>query len=91
MKTTSLEHAWNFITGIAGAGTAATDVIPLVYVVFYGLLVIAIDFPCWWRDRELPVSEHASPWRRGLVYGALLLLLAFLGELEGVSFVYFQF
>jgi D-alanyl-lipoteichoic acid acyltransferase DltB (MBOAT superfamily) len=91
VKTQSLTHAWSFITGIAAAGMAATDVIPLVYVIFYGLLVIAIDFPCWWRDRELPVSEHASPWRRGFVYGALLLLLAFLGEMEGVSFVYFQF
>ncbi len=42
-------------------------------------------------DRELPVADTASPWRRGVVYGGLLLLLAFLGEMEGVSFVYFQF
>ena len=52
---------------------------------------MAIDLPCWWRDRELPVSDSAPSWQRGLVYGLLLLLLAFLGEMEGVSFVYFQF
>lgn len=91
VKTKTLAHAWSFMTGIAGGGVAATDTIALVYVLFYSLLVIAIDFPCWWRDRDLPVSETASPWRRGLVYGSLLLLLAFLGEMEGVSFVYFQF
>ena len=91
VKTDTLANAWHVVTGIIGGGYVPTDAIALVYVVFYGLLVFAIDFPCWWRDRELPVSENASPWRRGLVYGSLLLLLAFIGEMEGVSFVYFQF
>jgi alginate O-acetyltransferase complex protein AlgI len=91
VKTKTLGESWNFVRGIAAGGVAPTDVIPLVYVVFYSLLVIALDFPCWWRDRELPVSEAASSWRRGLVYGSLLLLLAFIGEMKGVSFVYFQF
>lgn len=91
VKTQTLAHAWSFISGMAAGGVAPTDTIALVYVVFYSLLVIALDFPCWWRDRELPVAESASPWTRGLVYGLLLLLLTFLGEMEGVSFVYFQF
>jgi D-alanyl-lipoteichoic acid acyltransferase DltB (MBOAT superfamily) len=91
VKTDSLADAWAVMTGIVHGGSVATDTMALVYVLFYGLLVIAIDLPCWWRDRELPVSDHASPWRRGMVYGSLLLLLAFIGEMEGVSFVYFQF
>ena len=91
VKTKDLAHAWQFITGIAAGGAVATDVMALVYVLFYSLVVIAIDFPCWWRDRELPVSESAPSWKRGLVYGLLLILLTFLGEMEGVSFVYFQF
>lgn len=91
VKTRSLADAWIYMSGIAGGGASATDTVALVYVLFYSLVVIAIDFPCWWRDRDLPVSAEASPWRRGLVYGSLLLLLTFLGEMEGVSFVYFQF
>ncbi|RBP44377.1 D-alanyl-lipoteichoic acid acyltransferase DltB (MBOAT superfamily) [Roseimicrobium gellanilyticum] len=91
VKTASLAHAWAFITGIFRGGAIAPDIMALWYVVFYGLVVLFLDFPCWWRDRELPVADTASPWRRGVTYGGLLLLLAFLGEMEGVSFVYFQF
>lgn len=91
VKSSNLAHAWSYVSGIAKGGMVATDVIPLIYVLFYGLVVVLIDFPCWWRDRELPVAEEARPWQRGLVYGLALLLIAFLGEMEGVSFVYFQF
>jgi hypothetical protein len=91
VKTDTLTEAWSFIRGMAGGGMSPTDTIALVYVLVYGMVVIALDFPCWWRDRELPVSEHASSWTRGVVYGCLLILLVFLGEMEGVSFVYFQF
>lgn len=91
VKTRSIGHAWSYFTGIFAGGCEASDVFPLVYVLFYGLIVVALDFPCWWRDRERPVSDESSSWKRGLVYGLLLVLLAYVGELEGVSFVYFQF
>ncbi len=91
VKTTSLEASWDYVVGMLSGGAVATDMVPLAYVIFYGGLVILLDFPCWWNNRDLPVGENAPSWRRGLVYGSLLLLLAFLGEMEGRSFVYFQF
>lgn len=91
VKTTSLTAAGTYILNLCKGGAVLSDLVPLAYVIFYGGLVIILDFPCWWYDRELPVSEAAPPWKRGIVYGGLLLLLAFLGEMEGRSFVYFQF
>ncbi len=91
VKTTSIESAWDYLAGMFAGGAVTADLIPLAYVIFYGGLVILLDFPCWWHDRELPVGEKAPAWKRGVVFGGLLLLLAFLGEMEGRSFVYFQF
>jgi hypothetical protein len=91
VKTSDLNHSMEFLKGIYSGGSHASDVITLVYLLFYMALVLALDFPCWWKDRERPVSDTAAPWKRGLVFGLLLLLLAFVGEMEGVSFVYFQF
>jgi D-alanyl-lipoteichoic acid acyltransferase DltB (MBOAT superfamily) len=91
VKSRDLPHAWSYLTGIAGGGASLRDVIPLIYVAFYGALAACIDFPCWWHNRELPVAQTAPAWRRGLVFGFALLLIAFLGEMKGVSFVYFQF
>lgn len=91
VKTTTLTAAFAYLGGLLEGGAVISDLVPLAYVIFYGGLVILIDFPCWWHNRELPVSDEAVPWKRGLAYGSLLLLLAFLGEMEGRSFVYFQF
>ncbi len=91
VKTRTLTHAWSFIKGIAAGGSTPPDLIPLIYFVCYGTLVALIDYPCWRTDRELPVPESAPSWKRGVVFGSLLLLLTFLGEMKGVSFVYFQF
>lgn len=91
VKTRSLGEAWQHIAGVFTKGAAPVDTIAAVYFVFYGLLMVLLDFPCWWHDRERPVSDTAPSWLRGLVYGSLLLLLTYLGEMTGVSFVYFQF
>jgi len=91
VKTTSLPLAWDYVARLFSGGAIPADLIALAYVVLYGGIVVIIDFPCWWHDRELPVGESAPSWRRGLVYGSLLLLLTFVGEMEGRSFVYFQF
>jgi len=91
VKTENLEQAWEYFTGIFTYGISPKDTIAAIYVVFYGALVVALDFPCWWHDRELPLSDRAPSWSRGVVFGMLLLLLTFLGEMEGNTFVYFQF
>lgn len=91
VKTQNLTHAWSYFSGIFTGGALPTDAMAALYVVFYGAIVVALDFPCWWHDRELPIANEAPAWRRGLTYGALLLLLTFLGEMEAESFVYFQF
>ena len=95
VKTTSIAEAWRVISGI-GTGTESgwmqpPDLIPLIYFLFYAAVVVLLDTPCWWHNRERPVSDEAPSWRRGVVFGTLLILLAFLGETEAVSFVYFQF
>lgn len=91
VKTRSVGHAGDYLLGLFRGGWEPRDAFALVYVVVYASIVLALDFPCWWRDRERPVSDDAPAWRRGLIYGLLLVLLAYLGEMEGVSFVYFQF
>ena len=91
VKTRTIGDAWTYLSGIFELTGNATDLVPLLYVVFYGLLVVALDFPCWKHDRELPLRDDAPSWQRGLIYGLLLLLLTFLGENDAVSFVYFQF
>ena len=91
VKTRSVQHAWDYLRGLLGGGWEPRDAFALVYVIVYACIVIAIDFPCWWRDRERPVADDAPAWQRGLVFGLLLVLLSYLGELKGVSFVYFQF
>ena len=91
VKTQTLEHAWSYFSGIFKGGYEPGDVFALVYVMIYGLVAVLIDLPCWWKDRELPVADTAPAWRRGVVFGALLLLLTYIGEMKGVSFVYFQF
>lgn len=91
VKTRTLEHAWQFFSGIFQGGWSPPDLFPFVYLLFYGTLVALLDLPCWWKDRELPVAAQSSSWRRGLAYGSLLLLLTYVGEMKGVSFVYFQF
>ncbi|HSJ04706.1 MAG: MBOAT family protein [Verrucomicrobium sp.] len=91
VKTQSIGQAWQHFAGIFTRGAAASDTIAGVYVFFYGLIVVLLDFPCWWNDRERPVADDSPSWLRGLVFGLLLLLLTFLGEMTGVSFVYFQF
>lgn len=91
VKSQSLSHAWSYVSGILILSSAPTDLIPLIYVLFYGLLILTLDFPCWWHDRELPLDQGAPSWRRGVAFGSLLLLLAFLGENEAQTFVYFQF
>ncbi|WP_050027133.1 MBOAT family O-acyltransferase [Verrucomicrobium sp. BvORR034] len=91
VKTRNLTEAWNHVAGIFTKGFSTADTIPAVYFAFYGLVVVLLDFPCWWNDRERPVADDAPSWQRGLVFGCLLLLLTYLGEMTGVSFVYFQF
>lgn len=60
-------------------------------LVFYGLLVIMLDLASWRRNAELPLSERNRWWIRGLCYAAGFLVLAFVREQTGASFIYFQF
>lgn len=92
VKTRSLHHAWDYAAQIFHMSWATrTDLVPLTYVCFYALLMGCLDFPCWWHDRELIFDEQTSPWIKGSVYGLLLTFLAWVGEMKGVSFFYFQF
>ncbi len=60
-------------------------------LVFYSLLSLLIDLPCWLRDRDTPFIE-AHPWvLRAAGYAAALFILAFVREGASDAFIYFQF
>ncbi len=60
-------------------------------LLFYGVLVFAVDFACWRGNRESPLTERHTWWKRGLVYGIALVILAYVREKTGGTFIYFQF
>jgi hypothetical protein len=91
VKTRSLADAWSYMLDLFEGGAVATDAMALIYLIFYGGIILLMDLPCWWNNQERPLSDKASPWLHGLTYGLALLLLAFLGEMKGTTFVYFQF
>ena len=80
-----------FLAGIFGGGVASDWTSALIYLAFYGTLVVALDVACWWKDRELPVSSRLPALARGAIYAVALSILAFLGENEAAAFIYFQF
>jgi hypothetical protein len=50
-----------------------------------------IDVLCWRRDEELPFGKSWNPVVRGVVYGAMIVMLVFIGENNAEPFIYFQF
>jgi D-alanyl-lipoteichoic acid acyltransferase DltB (MBOAT superfamily) len=60
-------------------------------LVFYGVLSLLIDLPCWFHDRDTPFVK-ANPWvLRSLGYAGALFILAFVREGTSDAFIYFQF
>ncbi len=58
---------------------------------FYALLVVLIDLPCWYRDREAPFTRQHPWFARSLGYASALFVLSFVREGAGDAFIYFQF
>ncbi len=93
-RADSLASAWEYATGLF---TFSSDTSALFQhgsiqtLVFYACVSLAIDLPCWYRDRELPIVRN-HPWAlRGAGYAAGMLILAFFREGTSDAFIYFQF
>ena len=61
------------------------------YVVFYGLCALLLDLLCWYKDEELPFGASWHPAVRGIVYGAMIVMLMLIGDYNAKPFIYFQF
>ncbi len=58
---------------------------------FLGGLSLTIDLNCWKRDSETPFRDDMAPWRKGLTYAAMILLIILIGANNAQPFIYFQF
>jgi len=90
-RAETLAGAWDFLTGIFTNGFVFDFAFRAPVVFFYLALVLLVDLGCWWRGRETPVTSSCRPGFRGLVYGAMLFIILFIGEPNGEPFIYFQF
>lgn len=82
--------AWTFLTGMFGMpGVPSVEL--LVTTLGTGLLLLAVDAPCWWYQRELPFAQRGPAWAWGLAFAGMLLAISFIGEPSVRPFIYFQF
>ncbi len=89
-RADSLAAAWGYLAGMFRLGSPLAPSL-LVVVVFYGLLTALIDYPLYRADAEvwpLPAQKWVA---KGLSYGAIVVVLLFLGETHAEPFIYFRF
>ncbi|MBI1785625.1 MBOAT family protein [Candidatus Sumerlaeota bacterium] len=58
--------------------------------IFFGIIFLLHDVPCWWADRELKPRDF-SRLRRFILYIALFGILIASGGEKDAPFIYFQF
>jgi D-alanyl-lipoteichoic acid acyltransferase DltB (MBOAT superfamily) len=97
-RASDIQSAADYVLGLVSGRYGAVDPSDsasfngmVQALVFYGLLTILLDLPCWRHERELPFTARARWWVRGLAYGVALIVLAFVREPTGEAFIYFQF
>ncbi len=91
-RAPSLGVAGQYLAGLFAfrGGLAAINLRDVVYIAFFALLVLLVDWP---QHRK---QEHTAllawPWpARGLAMAAMLFLLLVMGENNDTPFIYFQF
>jgi len=89
-RADSLAAAGDYFAAMMHLGTRVQPHL-LALTVFYCLLTAVIDYPLYQADAEIwPI--RAEKWvAKGLSYGALAVVLLFLGETHAEPFIYFQF
>ena len=90
-RAETFSGAWRYVTGLFTNGLSGDFLMRAPVAAFYLTLAFALDFFCWYRNRELPVDSGHSSTVRGLVWGVALVIILFLGEPNGTPFIYFQF
>ena len=89
-RAESLSNALSYLLQIVKMADGATMEV-VVYLLFYGAWILAIDLYCWYRNDELPFNESWHPAVSGLVYSIMIVLLFYIGENHAPPFIYFQF
>ena len=89
--TRTVPGAWNYLKSISAFLPGSDWHMPLFKFIGYAVLVLALDLPCWWRDRELPLAPNARNWHRYLFCLVCVVMLVVLGKHEAAPFIYFQF
>ena len=89
-RADSLAAAGHYLAAMTHLGTPISAHL-LALTVFYCLLTAVIDYPLYRADAEIwPI--RAEKWvTKGLSYGAIAVILLFLGETHAEPFIYFQF
>jgi len=92
-RAESAAVAWSYLVGLVQFSTdralPATEFV--LAVIGYFVLVGLVDWPCWRRDAELPISETWPVWARSLAVAMLVVAISLIGESSVRPFVYFQF
>ncbi|GMV94407.1 MAG: O-acyltransferase [Candidatus Hydrogenedentota bacterium] len=64
--------------------------LPQTLLVLGGIAAL-LDFLCWFRVREAPFDRSTPAWVRTFGYAVALLVIAYVREPSGETFIYFQF
>jgi D-alanyl-lipoteichoic acid acyltransferase DltB (MBOAT superfamily) len=89
-RASSCHTAMHYLAHIVHGGHAGfADV--WLYVWFYGLCVLILDYLCVVQDSEVPFTNKIWAPIRGFGYACMLFLLIFIGENDVQPFIYFQF
>ena len=95
-RAPDMATAFQYIDGLLGSllslglGDSAMPGAAIT-LLFYGLALALLDAGCWLQDSETPLTSRQAWWLRGTAYAAGLLILAFVRESHGQTFIYFQF
>lgn len=92
-RADSLSSALSYFQNMAKIG-GSPDVMNfdvIVYFLFYGMCILAIDLFCWYRNDELPFGESWHPAISGFIYSIMIVMLFYIGENNAPPFIYFRF
>ncbi len=91
-RAPTLGAAWDILRGLATfrGGLVSVPYALLGQLLFYGLLLQAIDYPVYRRNHQEAILTW--PWpMRGLTYAAMFFMMFLLRSQNDIPFIYFQF
>jgi alginate O-acetyltransferase complex protein AlgI len=88
-RADSLHSAMSYLNGIMEFGLPSK--VLLVYCLFYGGIVMLLDFLAYKYDAETASHPSLPAICRGVMYASMILLMLCVGSHEQQPFIYFQF